>query len=69
MEKKQQQWKQENGKIEFSQKTSFLISLFLAEKTPFWNPFGRPGAGAPNTNEVQPKISVRLLFSLSISLQ
>ncbi|CAF0869001.1 unnamed protein product [Didymodactylos carnosus] len=31
MEKKQQQWKQEN-----------------AEKMPVWNPFGKPGAGAPS---------------------
>ncbi|CAF3506044.1 unnamed protein product [Rotaria sp. Silwood1] len=36
IEKKQQQWKQEN-----------------AEKTPIWNPFGRPGAGAPMNNEIQ----------------
>jgi hypothetical protein len=42
MEKKQQQWKQENS-----------------EKLPLWNPFGRPGAGAPNTNENPPRISVR----------
>ncbi|CAF4526191.1 unnamed protein product [Rotaria socialis] len=40
MEKKQQQWKQEN-----------------AEKAPVWNPFGRPGAGAPMSNELQQKPS------------
>ncbi|CAF2937099.1 unnamed protein product [Rotaria sp. Silwood2] len=40
MEKKQQQWKQEN-----------------AEKAPIWNPFGRPGAGAPMNNEIQQKTS------------
>ncbi|CAF0909216.1 unnamed protein product [Adineta ricciae] len=40
VEKKQQQWRQEN-----------------AEKAPAWNPFGRPGAGAPNLNEVDQRIS------------
>ncbi|CAF4172442.1 unnamed protein product [Adineta steineri] len=40
MEKKQQQWRQEN-----------------AEKAPTWDPFGRPGAGAPNINAIEPPIS------------
>ncbi|CAF4680983.1 unnamed protein product [Rotaria sp. Silwood1] len=40
MEKKQQQWKQENS-----------------EKPPVWNPFGRPGGGAPNINENQSQAS------------
>ncbi|CAF1424183.1 unnamed protein product [Rotaria magnacalcarata] len=40
MEKKQQQWKQENS-----------------EKNPNWNPFGRPGAGAPNLNETYQRTS------------
>ncbi|UJR09115.1 hypothetical protein I4U23_013362 [Adineta vaga] len=40
IEKKQQQWRQEN-----------------AEKAPVWNPFGRPGAGAPNANEIEQRIS------------
>ncbi len=41
---------------------SLLISLFSAEKAPLWNPFGRPGAGAPNTNEIQSNSSVRFLY-------
>ncbi|CAF1205768.1 unnamed protein product [Rotaria sordida] len=40
IEKKQQQWKQEND-----------------GKTPIWNPFGRPGAGAPIINEIQQQTS------------
>ncbi|CAF2658289.1 unnamed protein product [Rotaria sp. Silwood2] len=40
MEKKQQQWKQENS-----------------EKTTAWNPFGRPGGGAPNMNDNQSRTS------------
>jgi len=35
-----------------------LSHSFSAEKAPLWNPFGRPGAGAPNTNEIPPKNSV-----------
>ena len=31
---------------------SCIHCLCLAEKAPVWNPFGRPGAGAPNANEM-----------------
>ncbi|CAF0947908.1 unnamed protein product [Rotaria sordida] len=40
LEKKQQQWRQENS-----------------EKVAIWNPFGRPGGGAPNINENQSRTS------------
>ncbi len=46
----------------FNKKEKFVSFIFLlAEKTPFWNPFGRPGAGAPNSNENQARLSVCLL--------
>ncbi|CAF0956448.1 unnamed protein product [Adineta ricciae] len=39
MEKKQQQWNQENS-----------------DKMPYWDPFGRPGAGAPKRHDTQSRI-------------
>lgn len=62
MEKKQQQWKQENGtKLCLSRVN--LHFFCLAEKAPVWNPFGRPGAGAPNTNELQSKDSTGIVLN------
>ena len=55
MEKKQQQWNQENGTLRPMKLSSTprTVLLFSAGKTPLWNPFGRPGAGAPNGTENQ----------------
>ena len=44
------------------QNNSLFGACFLAEKMPVWNPFGRPGAGAPNPNENQARISVCFLI-------
>ena len=57
MEKKQQQWKMENGRF-LPTTHSPVHSLPLAEKAPVWNPFGRPGAGAPNANEMLSRMPV-----------
>ena len=52
--------------------TSPLFLVFSADKAPVWNPFGRPGAGAPNTNENPPSkmpvcLSLRSFRSNSFS--
>ena len=36
-----------------------LLRSISAEKAPFWNPFGRPGAGAPNPSDNQSRTYVR----------
>jgi hypothetical protein len=61
LERKQQQWKQENCMSSITKRNSYLRSFFVAEKMPLWNPFGRPGAGAPNLNENQARPPVCLL--------
>ena len=54
IERKQQQWKQENGNSFFENimtNTDTFSLIITAEKQPVWNPFGRPGAGASNFTE------------------
>ena len=61
MEKKQQQWREENGEFTSVSRTSSKRSaLSLADKAPNWNPFGRPGAGAPPANELPARSTVSL---------
>ena len=61
MEKKQQQWNQENGTFRPMKPSPIARTVLLssAGKTPLWNPFGRPGAGAPNgtENQARPPVS------------
>lgn len=77
IEKKQQQWRQENGTYFFCCKFHPFSLFFSAEKAPVWNPFGRPGAGAPNTNEnppsrmpvcLSPSFSIKFILFCSLAI-